>query len=267
MYTIEDRQQLLDDLRSLAEGIERVQGMILVGSGAYGYRDRYSDLDVVVAVDESSQVPAVHHALVSALGRDYWAWKHKVYRHESDIFVSCFLFPGYLELDLGVWSLRKLRATKAHWQVIFDRRAPELLEQLRRTLPASVPNLEETARDSMTYMWQFMRGALVAMRRGNYIKAFKEMEYIRDKVSELAALREGVYHDVAKELGRLTPAFVERLGETYAGTMDWEGSVARMRDLVALYTDVLADILGANAVQAERTMAFGMIHDLILHRE
>lgn len=113
--------------------------------------------------------------------------KHKVYRHESDIFVSCLLFAGHLELDLGVWPAEKLRATKAHWRVLFDRRAPAIDEKLKRTLRGSVSNLEETARESTTYMWQFIRGALAATARGNPIQPFKQMEYLRDKVSELVA--------------------------------------------------------------------------------
>lgn len=204
MYTERDRQQLLDTLRGVAERAEGIQGMVLVGSGAYGFRDRYSDLDVVVVVvDESACVPAVHESLIFAIEADRPVLKHKVYRHESDIFVSCLLFAGHLELDLGVWSAEKLRATKAHWRVLFDRRAPAIDEQLKRTLRGSVSNLEETARESTTYMWQFIRGALAATARGNPIQAFKQMEYWRDKVSELAAQREDIHHDVAKELARV----------------------------------------------------------------
>ena len=259
LYTEMDREQLLDDLRALAEGMARVQGMVLVGSGAYGYRDRYSDLDVVVVVEQSSSVSAVHDALISALELERPVLKHKVYRHEPDIFVSCLLFPGYLELDLGVWSLTKLRATKGHWTVVFDRRAPAIDERLHHTEPSSLPNLQETARESMTYMWQFIRGALAASARGNQIKAFKEMEYLRDKVAELAALREGIQHDVAKELGRIQSSVIERLQATYEGSMDQAGSMARLRTLVELYCDVISEILGPEVAQPERDLALDMM--------
>ena len=69
MYTERDRQQLLDTLRGVAERAEGIQGMVLVGSEAYGFRDRYSDLDVVV-VDESACVPAVHESLIFAIEAD-----------------------------------------------------------------------------------------------------------------------------------------------------------------------------------------------------
>ena len=96
MYTERDRQQLLDTLRGVAERAEGIQGMVLVGSGAYGFRDRYSDLDVVVVVvDESACVPAVHESLIFAIEADRPVLKNKVYRHESDIFVSCLLFAGH----------------------------------------------------------------------------------------------------------------------------------------------------------------------------
>ncbi len=243
MYTERDRQQLRDTLRRVAERAEGIQGMVLVGSGASGFRDRYSDLDVVVV--ESACVPAVHESLIFAIEADRPVLKHKVYRHESDIFVSCLLFAGHLELDLGVWPAEKLRATKAHWGGCSIRRAPTIDGQLKRILRGSASNFEETARESTTYMWQFIRGALAATARGNPIQAFKQMEYWRDKVSELAVQRQGIHHDVAKELARVPSDVVERLRATYEGTMDVPGSPVRMKALVELYCDLIAEIRDA----------------------
>lgn len=78
----------------------------------------------------------------------------------------------------------------------------------------------------------------------------------------LAAQREGIHHDVAKELARVPSDVVELLRATYEGAMDVPGSLVRMKALVELYCDLLAEILGRDAVQAERSLILDMIQDL-----
>ena len=52
-------------------------------------------------------------------------------------------------------------------------------------------------------MWQFIRGASVALSRGHAMKAMKEMEYLRDKIAGLTLLRDGIAGDISKELWRI----------------------------------------------------------------
>lgn len=46
IYTESQRARLLDDVTEACQRIGGIQGLVLVGSGAYGFRDAYSDLDV-----------------------------------------------------------------------------------------------------------------------------------------------------------------------------------------------------------------------------
>ena len=50
MYTAESRQQVLDGVVSALKKDKRVTGVLLVGSGVYGFKDEYSDIDMTVVV-------------------------------------------------------------------------------------------------------------------------------------------------------------------------------------------------------------------------
>ncbi len=120
MYTSADRETLLADLVAFSKKRPDVLSFILVGSGARGFTDQYSDLDVLLVAKEKEDVAAVQEACAGFLNEHYSILKQKVYHHRKDIIVSCFFLDHYLELDLGVWSMAQLRATKPDWKVFFD---------------------------------------------------------------------------------------------------------------------------------------------------
>ena len=257
MYTEEQRTKWIERLTLAAENMEDIQGVVLVGSGAYGFRDPYSDVDLVLVAKSSDAVPRIRAAWVSMLQQTQMVLKHKVYRHQPDIWVSCFLLDGYLEMDVGIWSLNKIRATKAHWKVLYDQSAPDIETRLQNTLTEPRAQAGQAAEDSTTLMWQFIRGASVALSRGHAMKAMKEMEYLRDKIAELTLLRDGIAGDISKELWR-----VSRLMDTYAGSMDTMGLYEKLWTTVEMYFDVLSSILGEDGVQRDRQMARDMVQDL-----
>lgn len=262
MYSAEERDQLLERLTVTARDTDGVRGLVLVGSGALGFRDNCSDLDVVVVADPPEAVPPVHDELAEVLKQSHHVFKQKVYRHESDIWVSCFLLEGYLELDLGVWSFEKLRATKAHWRVIYDTTPPQIEDRLRTTVPDRLIGAEEAARESMTLVWQFIRGASVAVSRGHAIAAMKEMQYLRDKVGELLLLEKGLAHDAVKELGTIPSPSLSRLVQTYEGPLDREGLYEKLVATVELYFWAVAEVLGEDSTDPDYRMAMEMVAEV-----
>jgi hypothetical protein len=100
LYTPEERDQIATQLGELLAGDERVARAELSGSGADGYADRWSDVDLVVEVAKGfdqrevadgwigriyEAVPVVHHYAVSF----------------GDEHVRGFLLQNLLEVDLG----------------------------------------------------------------------------------------------------------------------------------------------------------------------
>lgn len=54
-----DRKDILDYIVSFTEQNEHIMALIAVGSGAFGYIDELSDLDMVVAIDNNENMEIV----------------------------------------------------------------------------------------------------------------------------------------------------------------------------------------------------------------
>jgi predicted nucleotidyltransferase len=111
LYTPKERDEVAARLRKLLASDKRVARVALGGSGAHGYADRWSDVDLVVTVAEAfdqsevadswtdripEAVPVVHHFAVS-FGEEH---------------VRGFLLENLLEVDLG---FRPANASEGDW--------------------------------------------------------------------------------------------------------------------------------------------------------
>ena len=249
MYTVQDRSELLNELVEKAKNIKEVQGFILVGSGAKGFRDEYSDLDVLVVVEESVDVEKVHDNLLKFMEKNYKILKSKIYKHEEDIFVTCFFLDNYLELDLGVWSYNKLKATKPHWRILFDNK-DNIKEKLQQSLKKhDTPEANEIANYSLTYIWQFIQGTVVELKRSNLIKAIKNLDVFRDDIIKILCVKNGIYYDYDKNINSINSEFVQRLKETYEIAMTVEIVSKRFTEVVELYFEVIESISNTKDVK------------------
>ena len=121
MFTSDSRQALLNRIADLAVAMPTVSGAVLVGSGATGFTDGYSDLDMVLVAVDGASVPIIAAQFARELEDTEQVLSHSRYEHQPEIWVDCFLLADLLEVDVGIWSLEQLRATKPVWRVLFDR--------------------------------------------------------------------------------------------------------------------------------------------------
>jgi Nucleotidyltransferase domain len=100
LYTPDERDEIATRLRELLAGDERVAHVELGGSGARGYADRWSDVDLVVKVGEGFDQREVADAWI---GRTYEAVPviHHFAIAFGDEHVRGFLLENLLEVDLG----------------------------------------------------------------------------------------------------------------------------------------------------------------------
>ncbi|MBS4201876.1 aminoglycoside 6-adenylyltransferase [Bacillus sp. FJAT-49732] len=240
MYQSEDRTTLLNKIIDFSRTIHDIQGLLLVGSGANGFRDEFSDLDLLIVVKNSKDVVQIHDQLQEYINHHFHVLKEKVYRHEEDIFVTCFFFENYLELDLGVWSKEKLRATKPYWKVMFDRENNEIQRILEESLTShGFSNIDEAIQDSLSFIWQFYRSAAVALKRKQYMKAMKDMDFIRDQIIRFLCIQNGINYDFDKSIDQLDSPFLSKLKRTYEVKMNDESIQKVLFELIDLYFDVI----------------------------
>ncbi|KRG14869.1 hypothetical protein ACA30_09355 [Virgibacillus soli] len=262
MYNNEERELLKQKIEHFSKQLDEVQGLLLVGSGATGYRDQYSDLDLLVVVNNSQKVLTVQNKLQTYLHTQYRILEEKVYQHEPDIFVTCFLFNNYLGLDLGIWSLNKLRATKPNWLVLFDRDPNKLEKKLVQSLKIHThQNLEEMIEDSLTFIWQFFRSSAIAIKRQQYIQAIREIDFIRCHIIRFICQKHHIHDDFEKSIDHITDPHVQKLQRTYEVKLEQYSMQQLLRDVLSLYFSVIN--ISESAIQLkQQEMLDEFIRDL-----
>ena len=262
MYTHNERIEMMSEIERFTKSLNEVQALLLVGSGSTGFRDKYSDLDLLVVVKNSEEVVTINKKLRDYLQSRFCILKEKTYSHEEDILVSCFFFDNYLELDLGVWSLNKLKATKPNWIVVFDQEktiSEKLTDSLKK-LPQR--DMDDTINDSLSFIWQFVRSAAVALKRGQYIKALKDIDFIRNQIIEFICLRNNIRFDFDKSIDLIDCCYSERLGKTYEVKMNYESLRKTLFEVMNIYFDVI-DIKDNEVVEGNRRMIHGFLEEVL----
>ena len=121
LFTPTSRRRTLDILLEAFAGDPRLTGLLIVGSGADGFADRYSDIDLSVVVTERAQVRPVYEdwsrrleallPVVHAFGLD----------RGPEVYIYGALLENFLELDISFLALPDLHAKRPRWRVAFDR--------------------------------------------------------------------------------------------------------------------------------------------------
>ena len=116
-FSPEERQGILDRVLSVLQNDARIAGVLIVGSGAVGFDDEYSDIDLSVVVAEEDDVTLVFRewrgqieSLLSVIQcfESYYGPNNYLYG---------FLLSNFLELDIGFLCLANLIAKKPRWEI------------------------------------------------------------------------------------------------------------------------------------------------------
>ncbi len=161
------REQALEALRVHAAEQAEILGTLLVGSGARGFNDEHSDIDIIFAAKGQSEVARVVDELSAWLPHEFRPVFTTTYQHQPDIFVICAIMENGLELDLGVWSIAKLYATKSDWKLV-QSQSPIQAQLIESAMQQTEPSFERTANTEVAGddpLWQFVNGLVVARLR------------------------------------------------------------------------------------------------------
>lgn len=250
LYTPARRQDLLDRLLAALEADTRLAGVVLVGSGAIGFHDRYSDLDLSVAVAAGEDVLAVWRSWRPRVAElaPVLAGAEVIYSTESCLHV--LLLEGFLEVDLGFNSLASMVAKRPEWRVVFDRTGV-LEEQMARTWaarPQEAP--EEYLARRLDGIWHHVMKAAVAICRQQPWAAVEAIQLIRGRALDLACQRLGLESRDGRTAHRLPPESRQRLELTLPADT---GAAELARALRAVVAAFFAEALPLSAAFGSTT--------------
>ena len=177
MFSVEERDELRDHVIAMARQDRRVVAAAEVGSlAAREGGDRWSDLDLTFAVDESAGVAAVLHDWTFTLVEELGA------AHLFDLAVAgsiyrVFMFPDCLQLDVSFSLASDFRPTSPRFRLIFGEagqpRSPE----------------RQHAREYLGWAVMWARHARVCIERGQWWQAEHAISRMRECALDFASSR------------------------------------------------------------------------------
>jgi hypothetical protein len=183
MFSMEERDRVREQLLSLAEADDSIVGAAFTGSQAVGDSDRWSDIDLVLAV---------RGELTPVLDRwTRWLYGELGAQHHWDLptgagIIRVFLLPGWLEIDLTFAPQDEFGPRGPQWRTVFG--------QPRSGAPSPAPD----PRYLTGLIWHHALHARVCIERGRWWQAEHWISASRDHVITLACIRLGYPAHYAK---------------------------------------------------------------------
>lgn len=234
MFTVETRDRVRERLLELAEADPGVVAAAVTGSLAVGAGDRWSDVDLALAID--GELPAVLERWTGLLVRDFGALHHWDLPWGSTVF-RVFLLPGCLEVDLAFTPAAEFGPRGPSWRTVFG----DTVE----LAPA-----EPVRRDDLVGLaWHHVLHARACIERGKPWQAEYWISGIRDQVLALACLRLGHATGYAKGADLLPPELTAPLVPALVCSLE---EAELRRALAAAAVALAAELERTDAVLAAR---------------
>jgi predicted nucleotidyltransferase len=214
-YSSADRASVQSTLIDRFARDERVEGVLVVGSGAHGFADEYSDLDLGVimrtgdpaafalewAARLESELPVVHR-----FGDD---------RGEAG-YVIGLLLENFLEVDIGFLRIDQMAERGMPWAIAFDRSGA--VERRQRSLEPASEDAEQAYRRTVDGIWHWITHARVAIARGRVLLALTDLDEVRMGILRVAAIRLGISN--RKDVDRLPREVRDRVEESLPRSLE-----------------------------------------------
>lgn len=179
MFSPEDRDRLRDVLVAAARADARISGAALLGSGARGATDRWSDVDLAFSVAGTAETEQVVADWTDRLYQSHGAVHHLDVVHGPALY-RVFLLATTLQVDLSFWPEAEFGATGPTFQLLFG----TANERPPRPAPAAIALIGMG--------WLYALHVRSSIARGRVWQAEYMLSGMRDQVLALMCLRHGL---------------------------------------------------------------------------
>ena len=213
-YSPATREAILDRLLNALRSDKRLVGLLVVGSGAEGFEDDHSDIDLCAVTTSADDVRPAFQEWGEKIRQMLPTFHSLESPRAPNIYLWVFFLENFLEIDLCFLCLNDLRATRNRWNTILDRsgRIESIMQSSWENRPK--PNLEEAYRFRLSSIWHCIKHAAIAVQRQQPWRAIYELEQIRDRVIELRGLREELETKRFRHVDQMPEDFLTDLEQT-----------------------------------------------------
>ncbi len=193
MYTEKERDEVFNYLVDKFSQRKEVLAIIQVGSGAIGYKDKYSDLDFAIVVDDTD-INDIFKKTQEDVNNKYRVF---FFDNMKERRLQLFLLDNYLELDIGYYTLNTLYARRENFKVVFDKtnQVEDLMKKswLEIKEKNKGTTQEVNMKDVISFvdneLWYNVLHSVVAFNRKNKYRCYYELEQIKWYAMDLIAKR------------------------------------------------------------------------------
>lgn len=207
VFTSQQREKIRAELVAAARVDSRISAAAHLGSAALGLEDRWSDIDLALALAANVDFNGTLADWTTRLYRDHVAVAHYDVRR-GEILYRVFLLESTLQIDLSFWPAAELRAIGPKFRLIFgDAGDP---------LPAPVPDSSEL----IGMAWLYALHVRSSIARARVLQAEYMLSGMRDNVLALVCKREGLSAIQGRGLDDLSQAKQTRAAECLAHSLE-----------------------------------------------
>jgi predicted nucleotidyltransferase len=236
MFTPEERTGIRDALIAAARADVRVTGAALTGSAALGAEDRWSDIDLALAVAAEADRGRVIAEWTERMAREHGAVHHVDVTQGNALF-RVFLLASTLQVDIAFWPAAEFGALGPTFHLLFGK-------SNRPPMPAA-----PTAAGLIGMAWLYALHVRSSIARGRRWQAEYMLSAVRDHVLALACLRYGLPAVHGRGMDRLPPEATAPLSEALVRSLD----LAELGRAFGVVTEALiGEIERADASLAKR---------------
>lgn len=213
-YSPATREAILNRLLTALQSDKRITGLLIIGSGAEGFEDAHSDIDLCAVTTSVDDVRTAFQEWGVKIRQLLPVFHSHEIPRASNVYLWTFLLENFLEIDLSFLCLDDLKATRNRWKTVFDHSGR--IENIMQSSWESrlKPNLEEVYRYRLDSIWHPIKYAAIAIQRKQPWRAIYELEQIRNRTIELRGLRKELETKRFRQVDRMSEDFLVGLEQT-----------------------------------------------------
>ncbi|MBQ8383417.1 MAG: hypothetical protein IJX47_09460 [Clostridia bacterium] len=239
MYKATDRERLLNRIISFMRDSSAFEGLIQIGSGAVGFADIYSDIDLMAGCYDADCVKDANQQLqqffveLGACHIEKRAWT-------STVLGLSVYFEDGLSADISFMPTPELPIRSPQHKIVFAK-----TENFTEAVNAGAQRFAERSQrygldDSIHYRFiNELRYVEIALLREQFIFADIALGNARQLLLSVETVTEGKKLHQFKAYNSLSQTFLDRLEETYPGRRTHEDMHTAKEKLLALYLETV----------------------------
>lgn len=243
MFSYEERNAYFVKTVEKLEASNLVEGIIQLGSGVEGYKDEYSDIDLMIATSQIEDAETTKNFVYQTFS-NFNPLYIKEKQFSKDIFLIIAIMENNLEFNVSIVPREFLTVRSPLWKIIVDKTG--LVSEKMHIENTNFENKPVKYELGFDILFEFVYSLMSfekELNRNNFIYALKMLEQMREYTLIVQTLNENKKLHQFKAYETLEPSFIK----SYIATYPEKNSLDDLKDSAKKLKELFADSLRQNS--------------------